>query len=137
MGQRCFPQWQPGYSVGNWVLDNQHKKLLLLCRQAIDGQADDHDEGLFRFRLILNDLLDYADEHIRTEEGLLRNCSFPLLAEHQEEHAAYRHQLASFLSAAGAGEIDREGLNRYLSHWWSAHILGSDKEYSRYIQRIG
>lgn len=136
MGQRSFPQWQPGYSVGNWVLDNQHKKLLILCQQAIDCRSEAGDEGNFRFRILLNDLLDYADEHVRTEESLLRNCGFPQFERHQEEHAAYRRQLGDFLNAAGAGEIDKAGLNHYLAHWWSAHILGSDKQYSGYIQRV-
>ena len=136
MNQRSFPQWQPGYSVGNWVLDNQHKKLLILCQHAIDCQSDEGDEGVFHFRVILNDLLDYADEHVRTEEALLRKCDFPLLEQHTEEHARYRRQLNDFVRSASLGEVDKAGLNRFLSQWWSAHILGSDKQYTAYIQRV-
>lgn len=136
MAQRSFPHWQPGYSVGNWVLDNQHKKLLSLCQQAIDCQADTSDEGLFRIRIILDELVDYAEEHLQTEEDLLRKCGFPLLERHQEEHAAYQNQLIEFLRAGSAGQFDRAALNRYLEHWWTAHILGSDKQYTDYIQRI-
>jgi len=40
MNQRKFPEWQPIYSVGNYELDNQHKKILSLCRQSIDGIDD-------------------------------------------------------------------------------------------------
>nr|WP_265950315.1 hemerythrin family protein [Dechloromonas sp. A34] len=136
MGQRCFPQWQPGYSVGNWVLDNQHKKLLTLCQHVIDWQTEEDDLGIFRFRTILDDLQDYADDHLRTEEALLAKCGFPLLAGHKAEHASHRRQLNEFLRSASHGELDQEGLSRYLSDWWVAHILESDKQYTAYIQRF-
>lgn len=136
MGQRCFPQWQPGYSVGNWVLDNQHKKLLLLCQHAIDWQSEEGDDGIFRFRTILDELQDYADDHLRTEETLLGRCGFPLLERHKEEHAVHRRQLNEFLKSASQGELNQKELNHYLSRWWTAHILGSDKQYTAYIQRF-
>jgi hemerythrin len=134
MDQQAFTQWRPAFSVGNSVLDNQHKKLLRLCQQAIECMADDSREGLEQFHDILNELAEYVDQHFRAEEALLKACAYPLLERHKEEHLQYQLRLTDFLLSATLGEINKAGLHHYLSAWWSEHILGSDKQYSGFIQ---
>lgn len=132
-----FTEWQPRFSVGNWVLDSQHKQLLSLCRQSIYCMGDESPDGITQFHVILNDLSEYVEIHFQTEEVILKECNYPLLARHREEHVAYQEQLADFLKSATSGEINKEGLIHYLSHWWTEHILGSDKQYVESIQRVG
>jgi len=134
MDQPYFAQWQPSYSVGHRVLDEQHKKLLDLCQQAIQCMSDDSRDGLDLFHDILNDLSSYVNEHFRTEEALLALCGYPQLEQHKEEHTDYQLKLTDFLLSATLGEINKEGLHHYLSHWWSEHILGSDRQYTAAVQ---
>jgi hemerythrin len=134
MDQRFVPQWQPSYSVGNQLLDDQHKKLLSLCQEAVSCMAEDGPEGRSHFHRILNELAGYVNRHFQTEEGILKQCGYPLLDHHRKEHLEYESRLTDFLLSATMGEIDRDGLHHYLSQWWSEHILGSDKQYAECIQ---
>lgn len=137
MEQRTFLQWKLGYSVGNSTLDEQHKRLLQLCKQAVSCMADETPEGTRQFHDILNELATYVDTHFRTEEALLRKCGYPLVDQHAEEHFEYQKKLTDFLWSATLGEINKAELYRYLSFWWSDHILGSDKRYSTYLGELG
>ncbi len=110
MNQRKFPEWQPIYSVGNYELDNQHKKILSLCRQSIDGIDENSREGIISFHLILNDLVEYADRHFKTEEALLAASGYPLSVQHIEEHLEYRRKLTELLIDATCGRVDKDSL---------------------------
>lgn len=134
MDQRYVPQWQPNYSVGDPLLDDQHKKLLSLCQEAVSCMSEDGSEGNSHFHSILNELADYVNQHFQTEEAILDRCSYPLLDHHRKEHLEYQIRLTDFLLSATLGEINRDGLHHYLSQWWSEHILGSDKQYAEYIK---
>ena len=129
-----FAQWKPSYSVGNSMLDDQHKKLLGLCAKAVSCMSDDSREGVSQFHDILNDLADYVEKHFRTEEAVLRECGYPLLERHREEHLEYQVKLTDFLVSATRGEINKAALHNYLSHWWSDHILCSDRQYAGSIK---
>jgi len=134
MDQKYFVEWQPDFSVGNDELDEQHKKLLGLCKMAVSCMADESPEGTLLFHDILNELSGYVRTHFRTEEALMKACGYPLLAQHQREHDKYHDRLTELLVKAGRGDINRDGLHHYLSNWWSNHILGSDKQYVESIK---
>lgn len=137
MAQLDFTQWQTCYSVENWMLNNQHKVLLSLCGQIIECVPDDGLGLLGRFSIIRNDLLESVDEHFRTEENLLRNCAYPQLLQHTEEHLESRIGLTEFLISATNPEwIDKEALSRFLAQWWFHHILESDKKFVGAIHRV-
>jgi hemerythrin len=127
--------WNPDYSVGNDILDRQHQKLLALCNQAVDCLEDESPEGRGQFHLILNDLVAYADEHFLTEENLLREKNYPQLSEQKAEHHFYLERISQFLYSASEGNIDKTGLCKYLSNWWSSHILESDMQYKEFLQK--
>lgn len=136
MDQRVSTVWQQNFSVGNAVLDNQHKRLLHLCDKAIYCLDLEDRSSAAEFHLILNDLSGYVTEHFRTEERLLSHFNYPLVEKHKEEHDAYNARLIEFLFAATLGNIDKNGLSRYLREWWAEHILCSDKQFSWFIKGV-
>lgn len=136
MEQESLQRWQPSYSVGHPMLDEQHKKLLSLCAQALSCISDESRTGVAEFHTILNTLVDYIEVHFKTEEALLAACGYQFLDQHREEHLEYRVKLTDFLFAATLGEINRPALYQYLSQWWSEHILGSDRLYTDSIRGL-
>jgi hemerythrin len=136
MNLQDFTRWQPSYSVGNWVLDNQHKVIFGLCKEAIESVPDGSQGLAVQFRVIRNDLLGCVEEHFGTEETLLRHCRYPLLEKHQEEHLDFQIKLAKFLMSTAMGKVRQADLHRFLSHWWCEHILSSDKEFAGSIHRV-
>lgn len=134
MDKSDFTAWQPRYSVGNTLLDGQHKQLLQLCARAIRCMEETGSEGVAHFQDVLNELADYVREHFILEEAMLRECAFPQYESHRQEHIAYQLKLTDLLLTAGLGEYDRAGLTRYLSEWWNQHILHSDMQYAPYLR---
>lgn len=132
-------RWKASYSVGNWLLDNQHRVLLSLCEDAIelvpeDNRRDMPDPG---FRDAQDDLLFYIEEHFNTEERLLKRCGQSIYERHHKEHAYFWEMLREKLQEIANGEIGREEFRQFLTEWWSYHILQSDRSFSQVIQRIG
>ena len=134
MNDNDFSTWQPHYSVGNALLDGQHRQLLQLCARAIRCMEQSGSEGTAHFQDVLNELADYVREHFNLEEAMLRDCAYPLYAAHRSEHVAYQLKLTEFLLTAGLGEYDKAGLTHYLSSWWNEHILHTDQQYAQYLR---
>lgn len=129
-------KWQASYSVGNWVLDNQHKVLLGLCADALElvpeGTGEQPNE---RFRYAQEDLLACIEDHFETEERLLKQFSRAAYEHHHAEHVQFWNLLSGKLREVNNGEIDRHDLHTFLVNWWSNHIFQSDRAFSHLIQR--
>lgn len=121
------------YSVGHKALDEQHKKLLQLCRKISECQQENTLESIEKFHAILNDLAAYAGMHFHCEEEILIQTKYPLIDGQIADHEGYREKLTDFLVLASTGLIDKSGLSQYLETWWINHILESDMQYKRYM----
>lgn len=75
MDQLLFVEWQPSYSVGNQVLDDQHKNLLSLCKKAILCMSENSPENVELFHDILGELSNYVRTHFNTEEALMKQVA--------------------------------------------------------------
>ena len=60
--------WKDEYSVGNDLLDEQHKRLIEAVNELNGGAA---------LGEVLATLRQYGDEHFRTEEGMLEASDYP------------------------------------------------------------
>lgn len=126
--------WEPRFSVGHPLMDEQHRQLLALFQQATECMSDTTPEGITQFHIILNDLATYVRTHFQNEEDLLLRCGYPQLAAQQAEHLAYESRLTDLLYFAATGHIDKAALCQHLSDWWTQHILHSDMQYRNYVQ---
>jgi hemerythrin len=126
--------WDDSFSVGNAILDSQHQQLLEICNRLAEciGMTGRDSDGLFHE--VLNELAVYGKKHFITEEHLLSQLGYSSLADQLAEHAAYDEKLAAVLIAAVAGKLEKIELQRYLSHWWVDHILGSDMLYKPFLE---
>lgn len=125
--------WIPEYSVGNEILDGQHKRLLALCARALSCLERTDEGAAEETRAILRELGDYAREHFATEERMLEACGYEKLGAHREDHASYAAQLDEFLARAATESIDAAMLCLCVTDWWSRHILEADRRYRECI----
>ncbi len=128
-----IPSWSPAFSVGNDVLDAQHRLLLQLCQAAGEKLAATPQPNAHEIHVILNGLCLYARVHFATEEKLLREVGYPDIEAQQAEHDHYWTTLTHHLEAACAGRPDLPALHAFLSEWWESHILVSDMRYKAYL----
>lgn len=129
--------WNPLYSVGHSLLDEQHQNLLSLCQQAKLCVGDDSEEGTEAFHHLLHELSLYARVHFHTEEEILAAHGYPRLDEQIDEHTEYITRLTEFLGAAAAGRLEKTAVEAFLTSWWVNHILHSDMQYAPLLQREG
>ncbi|NJD34069.1 MAG: hypothetical protein FIA96_04415 [Betaproteobacteria bacterium] len=128
-----IPQWDPCYSVGNELLDRQHRDLLSICAKAADVLDENHTGDKSQFHVILNDLYATVLLHFSTEEEILRQNGYPKLAEHAHEHELCKEWLVEILVNATLGEASNEAVHTFLDCWWTQHVLETDMEYKEYL----
>lgn len=130
-------QWSEQFSVGVKELDRQHQRLIQMLNRLLSRQepTDTHSE-------IISDILlamtRYAEEHFKTEEGLMERYGYPNLEEQKRQHRAYRKKTVD-LSMATAYGVDTvpEVLMAYLFDWWVQHILKEDMKYKTFFTAHG
>lgn len=126
--------WDPKYSVGHPVLDEQHREFLVLCQKASAAADFDSRSGRLAFHSLLNDLAVYAETHFRTEEKILAAQGYPGLDVQIEQHSEYLERLTELLIAATDGTLDIAGMQRFLASWWKGHILNSDTQFALFLR---
>ncbi len=120
--------WKDDYSVGNALLDGQHKRLIELVND-VDSDAD--------LGAVLDGLRDYGEVHFKAEESLLEAANYPELEPHRQQHDAFRAWLAEVIAAHGSGgdaAVVRRDVHHYLSVWLANHLLVVDKAFEPWLE---
>lgn len=128
--------WSPDFSVGNSTLDEQHKKLLSVCNALSECCEMEGRLKISRFHELLDELARYMREHFATEESMLARCCYAGLEDQKAEHLAFQEKLVGIISDAAFGRCDITETARFVSKWWSSHILESDMDYKASISKI-
>lgn len=123
-----IPVWNPSYTVGNKLLDEQHIYILDLC-QKISLSIEDIEFDLVNFYELTTSFSSYVEFHFETEEKILEKHHYPLLDIHKKEHLAYLSALTNAIDGAISGTSTKSVLRHYLVQWWVEHILCADKQY--------
>lgn len=121
-------EWTPYLSVGNNVIDNQHKELFSRLNGLIDAMSDGHSEE--ELSAFIGFLGDYVVVHFRTEEDLMDRYSYAATTAHKAQHAALVNDfmlIKQQLETTGASEPLAIAIEKRLSDWLINHIGRVDK----------
>jgi hemerythrin len=128
-----LPRWCEQLSVGDAVLDEQHKQLLSLCEHAASLLEHKGDNRKEHFHIVLNDIFAASTLHFKAEEDLLRKNGYPKLEEHKKAHQLYMEQLTEILIDATHGDTNGEKLYKVLHTWLDEHETEADVLYKEYL----
>jgi hemerythrin len=124
-------------SVGVKLLDNDHKKLVLLINQLYDGLMT--GGAKLALERDFEDLVSYTRIHHAHEEQLLVETGFQGSAAHKHEHDSTIEQAVElqmrFKSSEGLGA--ELGVVSHLRNWLFRHIHGSDQEFVSHFKAKG
>jgi hemerythrin-like metal-binding protein len=123
-------EWSEEYSVDIPGLDAQHRQLIELLGDLLKSTRSGKSSSA---PIAFNKAIQYADQHLRWEELLLRMRGYPGYAEHKKEHDAYREKVASLQARADRRDFAVR-LANFLTEWWRFHILTSDQQYARFFR---
>jgi len=129
------PTWSDDLSVGNYIIDEQHKRLIALCARAADCASATTPEALREFHEILNDLARQTGEHFNDEEDLLIKNGCPNVTEQIAEHNEYREMVVNLLVDGTAGLLDRAKLYQVANDYLIKHMLEMDLADKAYLKR--
>lgn len=132
-----FIVWTSGMSVDVKLLDNDHKRLVILINGLYDGlMASYASETLER---IFDELIAYTRIHFDHEERFLVEAGYSGAAEHKQEHD---HKIEQVLDMQDrfrnetelAGHLD---VMNQLKDWLVNHIQHSDQEFVAHLKTTG
>lgn len=124
-------KWTEEFSVGDEVIDSQHKKLLMQINKILDAivfgvEAKEVHENMIPF------LDQYIKEHFSYEEEYMKRINYPNINKHKKEHRNFIKNYVKFKTEFDNG-VDRSKLvskiEKFLGTWWVMHIAKEDKEY--------
>ena len=121
-------EWKEKYSVQIPKLDEDHRQIFTLLSELREGAYRQVGDRLVP--QALQKLNQYALQHLRREELLLRIRAYPGYAEHKAEHDTYLAKVAGLQANLERRDMAVRIVN-FLSEWWQGHVLNSDQRYSR------
>jgi hemerythrin len=127
--------WSEAFSVGNPLLDSDHRILIDLTQQLFD--ATDTGQSRDVVRSVLSALSEYAEHHFHREEAMMAACGYPDIAVHKAEHRRLEGQVRDIRDRHLAGErgaLDEQVLE-FLKKWLTEHIQVTDNSYRPWIER--
>ena len=126
-------KWGSNFVLGVEEIDRHHEHLVGLLNKTYDVyKSGESPESL---GAVLDELIDYASYHFTAEEAWMSRISYPMLAEHKQEHETFSTK-ASLLRTgfhAGKAAISAE-VFAFLAKWVTSHILESDALIGRYLE---
>lgn len=128
--------WKDVYSVHVAALDRQHQQLFGMICELNDALAA--GKGNEVVGKILDRLVDYTMSHFAAEEKLLERYGYPSLPEHRARHQELAAKVSSLLQEFKGGNVGVSvSLMLFLRSWLKDHILGTDKQYSDFLNHKG
>lgn len=85
--------WRSQMSVGNRIIDDQHKYLICLMNTIELALRDNKNKDILK--TAIDQLFEYTEYHFDQEERIQQRMKFPKALEHKEEHKKILNDLNS------------------------------------------
>lgn len=124
-------RWEDAFTVGNEVIDQQHKELIGIINQLIDDPEAGYTSETISD--LLTQATRYAVEHFRAEEAYMEEIRYPSLAVHRQEHKNFLIKITNATMHVMEKKEGPTDLLFFFKTWFVHHILYSDMKYKRYL----
>ena len=128
--------WDKKYDVGVKLFDEQHKQLLTALNDIYKAMQNKDDK--LALAQIINNLRQYAQEHLSVEEACLLKNSYPEYEEHVKQHKIFKEKLAGFCEDFNSDKfLLHFELAVFLKNWILNHIMLVDRKYTDFLNSKG
>lgn len=129
-------EWDKKYDVGIKQFDEQHKQLLTALKDIYKAMQDKRDR--LALAQIINNLKQYANEHLSIEEACLLENSYPEYEEHVRQHEIFKEKLEKFCEDFNSDKfLLHFELAVFLKNWIVNHIMLVDRKYTDFLNSKG
>ena len=127
--------WDPKYSVGITLLDDQHKELVKLANQLYAACRSRDNSVNEVFKETMRKMVEYVRFHFGAENELLERIGYPDRKEHKMMHdSLIKDILAAVKSFEEGNKFVPNHFVRTLKEWVFGHIAIRDRLYAIFIQ---
>ena len=125
--------WDESYSVGNPLLDSDHRILFTLIHQLHDAMETGQSRTVVGS--IVGVLVEYTEHHFRREEAIFGATAYPDAERHTAEHRLLEAKVGAIRDRWVAGEREAlcEDVLGLLKKWLTDHIMVVDKSYGPWL----
>tara|TARA_R110001592_G_C13189203_1_gene752164 strand:+ start:620 stop:1021 length:402 start_codon:yes stop_codon:yes gene_type:complete len=118
--------WSEDLSVGNEIIDSQHKKLFELFEDITRNPQTNLDR-------ILEEVGNYINLHFAEEERWMARVGYPDISEHRQTHKAFVDStLRMKMDHIMGGKLSPKQLTKFLQTWLVEHIQGCDLQIKQF-----
>lgn len=129
-------QWSDALSVGNALIDQDHKELVTLVNEL--HQAVQEGKSSETLGHILQALFTYTQEHFQREELLMEHIKYADMDAHLDQHQKLIDQVVVLQDAFERGRVEvANNTAELLRYWLTHHIMRTDKKLSVAIAAAG
>ena len=129
-----IPDWDDKYSIGNVMVDEEHKKLFDLAKTAyIYANKSISKEQM---KEIVTGFFDYMKDHFTHEEDYMRSIGYPDLEEHTKIHKDIVRSMAELITKTKNINEMKENLLVIAKKWLLDHILQEDKKIEEWHRNV-
>jgi hemerythrin len=127
-------KWSADYSVGNNLIDEQHKELIRMTDELYEACRKGGGAEKISFLKAIHGSVDYVKVHFSAEERMMKEVNYPDYETHKREHEGF---IAEVLRQAKEYEKNKRfvplSFVKFLLEWIVNHIARSDKKYAAYL----
>ncbi|PLX49800.1 MAG: hemerythrin [Desulfobulbaceae bacterium] len=128
--------WKPEYSVNIKEIDDQHKQLVAMVNELHEAMTQ--KKGKEVLGPILAKLINYTATHFAAEEKLMQQHGYPDYDKHKAKHEKMVQKVLALQNDYKGGKITMTfEVSKFLQDWLNKHILGTDKQYSAFLNDKG
>lgn len=129
--------WSNSLSVGVKALDDDHKQLVDMINELLDGILK--NRKLEVLTQVLDKLVHYTELHFAREEEFFRRTHYPEAQKHTEQHRALIRQVGDLQRRLKAGDTSLLSLDlmKFLREWLTRHIMDEDRRYQKHLNLNG
>jgi hemerythrin len=128
-------QWSDDYLIGIDSVDEQHKQIFAMVdrfyQDCLKSAGETTVDETLKF------LEDYARNHFKHEETLMREYKYPRLDEHLKLHQAFLRKYSEFMEDRGTFGPSQEladSVSEMVQNWLIDHIAQADRDYAAHIK---
>lgn len=131
-----FFNWKSEYSVNIEQFDAQHKKLVSLIDHLFNAMQSGRGREVAGD--IITELITYTQTHFTDEERVMKTYGYPGYLAHCREHEKLVQAVADMQKQYQSGNHTiAVSLSNFLKSWLTNHILGTDQQYSSFLNARG
>jgi hemerythrin len=128
-------QWREQLSVGNDLIDDDHKYLIDIVNQAEQSWKAKNRANLVA---VLDRLSEYSKSHFSKEESIAAAAGYPGAMQLHETHEELVNKLDQFKQEIGEEwtESSGEHLNAFLRDWLISHVIKEDMLMKPFLKKL-